>query len=453
MTVVARRLLAEITAPTEVQRFGAPFPLSAPQQRFKALTCLEALYGGAAGGGKSAAMIDLALEHVHHRDYVALLIRRTYKDLSGPGGLMDLSRQWLAGTGASFHIGNATWTFPSGARLVFGHLSDPDSHERYQGLGYNFLGFDELTHHREHQYRWLLSRLRKAPGAPFPSRVRATANPGGPGHDWVKARFVDPATRDPDADFVPALLQDNPGIDHEDYRKQLSKLPAALRAQLEHGDWDARADGNLVQRGWFKYIDASDVPHEAIANSARFWDLAATEESPHKDPDYTSGVRLGEHGGTWYVLDRRKDRLSALGVEKLVRSTADQDGTLVPVGIEQEPGSSGKAIISHYQRNVLVGYACRGILSSGSKVQRAGPFAAACEAGNVYLVRAPWNADYVDTWCGFPFGAHDDDVDASSGAMGMVTPGGGSFEISLGAPRVGVRGALGLNGGVRSHLR
>lgn len=456
---LARKALETLPAAdpqsTDPERYGAPWwdtGASIPQRRFAALYCQEALYGGATRGGKTATLVHLALRECHHPTFVGLIIRETFRDLNAPTGPVDLSKQWLAGTGAKYHRGDAIWTFPSGARLAFGHLSDPDSYRHYQGSGYSYLAFDELTHIREFDYRWLFNRLSKEPGAPFVSRVRSSANPGGKGHDWVKARFIDPRTREPGAEFVPALLTDNPGIDHDDYRRQLAKLPPVLRKQLEEGDWDARSDGALFQRAWFNYVDAA--PAAALENSVRFWDCAATEEQPHRDPDATAGVRIGEAAGKWYIIDVRHGRWSPGTVETQVASTAEQDSRLVPVRMEQEPGSSGVAVIARYRDSVLVGYDFRGVRSTGSKVHRAGPLASAAEAGNLYLVRAPWNAGLVDEFCGFPFGAHDDRVDATSGGMGEATSGGRLTGIEIGpAKTVGVRGALGMNGGVRSHLR
>ena len=152
----------------------------------------------------------------------------------------------------------------------------------------------------------------------------------------------------------------------------------------------------------------------------RRWDLAASEARPGADPDWTAGVLLAWKDGRAWVVDVRRERLSPRGVELLVRATAERDGPQVPVLLEQEPGSSGLAVVDHYRRGVLAGYAAHASRVTGSKVQRAGPFAAAVEAGNVLLVRGAWNDAFLDECRTFPVGAHDDQVDAAADAFAWL---------------------------------
>lgn len=215
-----------------------------PKQReFLSLTCREALYGGAAGGGKSSALLMGALEYVHVPGYAALILRRTYKDLALPNAIMDRAYQWLQGTGARWNGDDKRWTFPSGATLTFGYCETAKDVYRYQGAELQFLGIDELTQWPEKPYRYLLSRLRRLKGVDIPIRVRAGANPGGIGHEWVKRRFIDEETAE--GSFVPALLDDNPHLDAEEYRQQLALLDTATRKQLLEGLW-VRDSGGLV---------------------------------------------------------------------------------------------------------------------------------------------------------------------------------------------------------------
>lgn len=204
------------------------------QKQFLALDCLEALYGGAAGGGKSDALLMSALQYVHVPGYSAILLRRTYADLALPGAIMDRAQEWLAGSAARWVDREKTWIFPSGATLSFGYLANIRDHFRYQGSEFQFVGFDELTQFLESQYRYLFSRLRRLAGVDVPLRMRAGTNPGGIGHDWVKKRFITtPANRM----FVPAKLTDNPHIDQVSYRQALDELDAATKAQLLEGLW------------------------------------------------------------------------------------------------------------------------------------------------------------------------------------------------------------------------
>ncbi|NLI61463.1 MAG: phage terminase large subunit, partial [Clostridiales bacterium] len=178
----------------------------------------------------------------------------------------------------------------------------------------------------------------------------------------------------------------------------------------------APAGGGLFKREWFEIVDAAP----SHIRKVRYWDFASTEEKIGTDPDYTVGCLMSEKDGIYYIEDIRRDRLSAMGVERLVKQTAMADTRLVPIWIEEEPGSSGKIVIDHYARKVLVGFAFRGNRATGSKIQRADPFAAAAEAGNVKLVQGNWNAEFLDEIETFPLGAHDDQVDAASGAFSKL---------------------------------
>lgn len=213
------------------------------QAAFLALEDDEALYGGAAGGGKSDALLMAALRGADTPGYAAILFRRTYADLALPGALMDRAKDWLAGTAAHWSDKTKTWTFPSGATLTFGYLEHEDDKYRYKSAEFHFVGFDELTQFSETQYTYLLSRLRRTAGFSIKPHARAASNPGGPGHDWVHARFVDEKTAS--APFVPARLADNPHIDEAEYSKQLDKLDSTTRMQLKEGRW-VRDSGGLI---------------------------------------------------------------------------------------------------------------------------------------------------------------------------------------------------------------
>ena len=210
----------------------------------------EVFYGGAAGGGKSDALLMAALQYVLFPDYSALLLRRTYKDLALPGALMDRASEWLSGTDARWNHQDKVWSFPSGATLTFGYLDNENDKYRYQGAEFQFVGFDELTQFSQTQYAYLHSRTRRLMGSDIPIRVMSASNPGGIGHEWVKARFIE----GPGA-FVPALLDDNPHLDRESYECALAKLDPVTREQLRHGNWDIGIRGELFDRTWFPMAD------------------------------------------------------------------------------------------------------------------------------------------------------------------------------------------------------
>lgn len=258
--------------------------------------------------------------------------------------------------------------------------------------------------------------------ADVPLRMRSGSNPGGVGHEWVRARFIDPETRQKSAVFVPAKLKDNPSLDRKAYRQGLGHLTATEQARLESGDWDVQDDGDVFERAWFRIVD--EVP--ASARLVRFWDFAATAVKPlktgPKDPDYTVGALVAlTDQGQFYVVDVRRFRKSPFDTEAEVRQVAALDGRRVAVRIEQEPGSSGVTVVDHWRRGVFVGYDFDGIKPTLSKEERARPVARAAQAGNVFILSAPWNREFLDEFAGFPTLPHDDQVDAVSGAFEGLT--------------------------------
>lgn len=219
----------------------------------------EALYGGAAGGGKSEALIIEALRQVHIPHYRALILRKTYPELSE---LIDKSQKYYpaAFPGCKYNDTKHAWTFPSGARITFGAMQRDQDKHKYQGRAFDFIGFDELTHFTYSQYSYLVSRNRPS-GKGTRVYMRATANPGGVGHGWVKERFITAAppmttirenidirypdghteTRQKTRIFVPAQVFDNVALmqNDPDYITRLASMPEAEKKALLYGDWDS----------------------------------------------------------------------------------------------------------------------------------------------------------------------------------------------------------------------
>lgn len=390
---------------------------------------LEVFYGGAAGPGKSWWLMASALQYVDVPGYAAILFRRTFPDLSRPGGLIDMSRMWLGGTDAVYNTNLHTWTFPSGATLSFGHMQYEHTKLDYRGAEFQFEGFDELSTFSETQFTFLFSRLRKpssSRGASpdgltidrVPLRMRSASNPGGPGHDWVRERYVDSTTRDRRRVFIPAWLHENPHLDQEAYLLSLAELSDVEQERLIEGDWDAVDAGGMFDPRTWPTVSSYSSP-EWI----RLWDLAGskpTQEYP--DPDWTVGVRLDRDPETLQIVwtDLVRFREDPATTEQIVRATALRDG-YGPVGIEQEPGSSGKAVISTYSRTVLQGLASvHAIGTTGDKVARARAVAAAAGRGEITVVRAPWNRDAFSELRRFPHAAHDDVVDGLAHAYNNI---------------------------------
>ena len=219
----------------------------------------ECLYGGAAGGGKSDALVAEALRQVDFPYYKGLILRKSYPQLSE---LIDKSLLMYprAYPGASYNSTAHTWTFPSGARIRFGSLHHTNSKYDWQGQAFDYIAFDELTQFAFDEYMYLISRCRpNGPGTRC--YVRATANPGGIGHGWVKERFIDvappmtPVTEEVEVKdtngklikiqrkriFVPATVFDNSELLSNDpnYIATLGMLPEAERKALLYGDWES----------------------------------------------------------------------------------------------------------------------------------------------------------------------------------------------------------------------
>lgn len=389
----------------------------------------EAMYGGAAGGGKSVALLMAALQYVDVQGYNALLLRRTFAALSKPEALIPLAHEWLQGTDAVWNEKNYRWTFPSGATLSFGYLDTENDKFQYQGAAYHFVGFDELTQFSRSQYTYLFSRCRRKQGLPgeepppsasVPLRVRSASNPGGEGHEWVYQRFFVEG-RDKGRVFIPAKLTDNPHLDVGSYREMLAELSPVERRQLEHGDWTAVQAGEYFKRESWQYIDAHELP--PTRRRLRYYDTASTK--PHarnKDPDFYCGVLISEFRGVFYIEDVVRWREGPLKTEQNLASIAERDGKEVDVWMAQEPGSQSAHLIDSYARTIFIGYTFRGDRQTGDKVQRVKPFSAAVGNRLVYLVRGAWNREFTDECEAFPaVGVHDDQPDAASGGHAQLT--------------------------------
>jgi hypothetical protein len=221
-------------------------PNEGPQTDFLAAPERDVLYGGAAGGGKSFAMLIDPLRSCHIKEHRALILRRSMPELRE---LIDKSRELYpaAFRGAKFKEVEKLWNFPSGAKIEFGFLERDSDVYRYQGQAYSWIGFDEITHlPTEFSWNYLASRLRTT-NSDLETYLRCTANPGGVGADWVKKRYINPVESNTSfvghdgltRKFIPAKLQDNPYLSTDGkYEQMLMSLPAVQRKQLLEGNWD-----------------------------------------------------------------------------------------------------------------------------------------------------------------------------------------------------------------------
>ena len=260
------------------------------QKEFMRRNEYECLYGGAAGGGKSDALLIEALRQVDIPNYRGIIFRRTYPQLEA---LITRSRELYPKIypKAKYNSSEKRWLFPSGARIFFGYMQHEQDKYNYQGKPYDFIAFDELTHFTYSQYMYLMSRNRPT-GPNTKVYMRATANPGGIGHAWVKDRFITPAPPltpietkynivSPEGKtiqiakrriFVPATVFDNKELLKNDpqYLATLAALPDAERKALLSGSWDG-FDGQVFSEWqnvpshyddgkWTHVINPFDVP-------------------------------------------------------------------------------------------------------------------------------------------------------------------------------------------------
>lgn len=429
---------------------------SRQQEKFLRLSCFEALYGGAAGGGKSDALLIDALSFVgrgYGSAYRAILFRRTYPELLS--SLIIRAHEIFPSYGGVWRSSEHVYEFPQGEVVQFAHLQHEKDVHKYQGAAFQRIGFDELTTFTEAQYRYLFSRCRSAHGVPC--GIRAATNPGNIGHKWVKKRFF-PWVSDKSADkarpgeilyylpvkdsdsetqvpkgtygalgrtFIPAKLSDNRHLVEADpgYRSRLWQLPALERAQLEDGDWDKeRAPKDFWDRSRIIVLPRLPDRHEIVAR-ARGWDIAATP-----DGDYCAGVRMSRlRSGLIVVEHAFHKQVSADGLYSNFESISEADKRLDPESwqrIPQDPGAAGKILALDFQRTFPT-TRIRVLPVNGSKITRFGPLSARALAGNVAVVAdGSWDVDaYHAELEGFPAAPYDDLVDASSDAYAEVAGG------------------------------
>ena len=433
-------------------------PQEGPQEEFLRNDSDIAFYGGAAGGGKTYALLLDFLRHYNNGEAGAVCFRRTSNQVRNEGGLWDTSKKIYSLLGAEPKESSLTWVFPSGCKLKFSHLEYNKNVNDWQGAQIPVIYFDELTHFTEKQFWYMLSRNRSVSGVkPY---IRATTNPSA--KSWVKklvAWYIGddglpikeragvkryfirddnklvwstdkkelernyPEGLPKSFTFIPSKLSDNKILCRTDpsYLANLKALSKVERLQLLDGNWNIEESaGMYFKKSYFEEVNATPP----LTNIVRCWDRAASEfkDGDKGDPDFTVGLKLGvDKNNQFYILDIIRERYSALRVEQLILNTAKQDGVSCVVKGFQDPGGAGKNEIENFIR-MLSGFQIEVEKINVDKQTASKPSSAQAEAGNIKVLKSCRNKEdfYIEAE-NFPEGRHDDTIDAFTGAFNYLS--------------------------------
>lgn len=443
-------------------------PQAGPQEWMLESPADIVLFGGQAGGGKTYALLLDPLRYIKLvPGYEALIVRRTFTQITAPGGLLAESKSIYPKAGGVWKPSESSWEFPPyGNKIVFAHMQYDHTVLNWQGSAIPTILWDEGTHFSERQITYMLSRNRSLCAVqPY---MRITCNPdadhflaewvewwlddeGYP--DYAKAGVIryfcrlnnttywadtpEQLKEDHGHDklvksftFIPSRLDDNPRLveANPEYRANLQALDEVEKQRLLYGNWKVRADaGKIFHRDWLIPVREEEVVRSGY--DCRFWDFASTSKEFSKagDPDYTVGAKMRFVNGKYVILDIVRQRIGPAELDELLYDVTVRDMQYsrehsIPYMMrwEIEPGSAGNReawrIVSRFR-----GVDAQGIRATKDKVARARPLASQARVGAIQMVEAPWNAPLLTELHNFPIWAHDDTVDAVSGAFTALT--------------------------------
>jgi predicted phage terminase large subunit-like protein len=413
---------------------------------------------------KTWALLLEPLRHINNKDFGCVVFRRTYPQVTNPGGMWDESMSIYPLLNAKSRESDLSHEFSSGAVIRFAHMQHEQNKNDWQGAQIALIEFDELPHFKRGQFFYMLSRNRSMCGIkPY---VRATMNPvppddetGGWIHEFLSwyiddegwaipersgairwfvvindaLRWADseaelrqqyPELEPKSFTFIKSSVYDNQKLLEKDpgYIANLMALPLVDRERLlgdkvRGGNWLVKPTaGKVFNKSWFEIVDA--IP--AGGRTVRFWDLAASEKKmAGDDPDFTASTKMTRVGDIYYIVDCTEEQMDPARTDKQMKATASQDGVNTEVRFEMEGGASGKRD-RRYIVSMLAGYDVAGVRPQGDKIVRAKPLASQAEAGNVKLLRGAWNQRWLNHMHGQPDLAHDDIMDSSSGAFNIL---------------------------------
>lgn len=387
--------------------------------------------------------------------FTSIVFRRTSPQITSPGSVWYESQEMYRDFSGVPNQSSLEWKFPSGALFKFSHMQHSKDMFSHMGAQYAAIYFEELTHFTREQFFYMFSRNRSMCGIkPF---IKMTCNPDA--DSWVRELvdwWIDKETglaipersgiirwfinRNDSliwADSEEELIKENPSClpksftfinasiyDNQklldanpDYLSSLHALSRVQRERLLNGNWNIKPSAGLYfQKRYFEIVDA--VPY--CKQKVRYWDRASTKKTETNDPDYTVGIKIQKDANNIiYVTDLVRFQDSPLAVQTAIKNTAIRDTVAVRIGIEEDPGQAGVADVDHLTRT-LQGFNVKRNKVTKDKVTRALPVSAQAEAGNIKVLRAPWNDDFFKELENFPEGNHDDIIDALSGAFLLI---------------------------------
>lgn len=452
---------------------------TARQADFLSVTVKEALYGGAAGGGKSEALLLWLAEGVRIPTYSAIIFRRTYKQLTKSNdSLIAKSYRLYPSLGGKWNDTKMQWRFPSGAMIEFGALEHETSVLNYQGPAYHRVAFDELTQFSQGQYEYLVkSRIRSAKDFPIQLGARGASNPGGPGHMWVLQRFITPEAMDfldcLDAEapspvgmnfetpeghiFVPARIADNPFLDIDEYREQLSGFTdPVMRERLMNGNWRILPDA-LIKPQWVRYYEIGGqiiTLFDEAGEKAAILDERDCRRFVTIDPAGTSAEKAKEQRGkppSWSVIQVWDQPPSKFGqvllLRHVVRKRVDFPALLTEIRNVHSEWRPGRILIENEKYGQAACDSLRRELpiyttSTGGKdkVTRATKLLQMLERGQVFLPKydTGWKHALEAEWFSWQGLEEEtcDQVDAASYAAIEIGAGSGRVVKLMVDPRV-----------------
>lgn len=472
-------------SPRTVDEIG---PQKGPQTEFLTNPADIIIYGGEAGGGKTFGILLDPLRFVHIRGYGAVMFRRESSQITNEGGPWDTAQGLYSHLNVDFVSSpKHTARFKKyGTKLTFSHMQHEKHMRQWDGSQIVGVLFDELQHFTAKQFWYMLSRNRST--CPVRPYVKATCNPDPDSflrdllswwiyQNWkdipedLKKEGVEPGDpikarsgvirwfvrkdgivhwadtreelierfgikeRPKSFTFIMSSLKDNPALIEADpdYEANIEALLDYEKKRLK-GNWFARPTaGELFKRQNFEILD--EIIEDNILNTIRYWDRAATEPNEeNEDPDWTVGLKMVEMAEGYYVVtDVSRDRLDPGDVEELIDYNVQLDGEDCVLGLEQEPGASGKKEVYDYEKKYSNVVDIHIANKTKSKLTCWKPAARASKRKEIKLLRAGWNTALLNELEAVTDGTqegHDDQADCLAGAYLYLSE--GSFGVADG---------------------